>query len=64
LWKKKECRKVVFESIGIMIKKHPEKVDYIQQQFNDMCKESGIDFYAEFRISGKDIEECLDKLKQ
>ena len=60
--KKEECRKVVFESIGIMINKYTEEVDYIQQQFNNMCKEIGIDFYAELRISGKDIEEHLDKL--
>ena len=60
--KKEECRKVVFESIGIMIKKYPEEVNYIQQEFNNMCKEIGIDFFKELRISGKDIEEHLDKL--
>lgn len=60
--KKEECRKVVFESIGIMINKYPEEADYIQQEFNNMCKEIGIDFFKELRISGKDIEEYLDNL--
>lgn len=60
--KKEKCRKVVFESIGIMIKKYPEEVDYIQQEFNNMCKEIGIDFFKELHISGKDIEEHLDNL--
>lgn len=60
--KKEECRKVVLESIGIMINKYPEEVDYIQQQFNNMCKEIGIDFFKEPHISRKDIEEHLDNL--
>ena len=60
--KKEKCRKVVIESIGIMINKYPEEADYIQQEFNNMCKEIGIDFFKYFRISGKDIEEHLDKL--
>ena len=60
--KKEECRKVVFESIGRMKKRYPEEADYIQQEFNNMCKEIGIDFFKELRISGKDIEEYLDNL--
>lgn len=60
--KKEESRKVVFESIGRMKKRYPEKADYIQQEFNNMCKEIGIDFFKELRISGKDIEEYLDNL--
>ena len=42
-----------FESIGIMKKKYPNDADYIQHQFDNMCKELGINFYAELRISGK-----------
>ena len=60
--KKKECRKVVFESIDIIKINHPSYAEYIQEEFKNMCKELGIDFYAEIRISNEDIEEHLDKL--
>lgn len=57
---KSECRKNVFEAIGILKNKYPDYAGSIQERFDEICKDCGVDFFAEIRIDGDDINEYVE----
>lgn len=44
-----ECRKNVFETIGILIKEFPDEQERINESFRKLCKKHNMDFFREIR---------------
>ena len=44
-----KCRKNVFESLGKLIQKYPERTEEIQKIFKYMCVKYSKDFYKDMR---------------
>ena len=44
-----ECRKNVFETLGILIQENPQRMEEIQNRFQALCVKYSKDFYKEIR---------------
>lgn len=44
-----ECRKDVFETLGILIQENPQRMEEIQNKFQALCVNYSKDFYKEIR---------------
>lgn len=43
------CRKDIFETLGLIKQTHPEHREYIEERFQQMCKDYNKDFFKEIR---------------
>lgn len=56
-----KCRKNVFETIGILHKKHPNDSDEINTRFKEICKKYGVNFYSEIGANYDDINRHVEE---
>ena len=56
----KECRKDVFETLGILIQENPQRMEEVQSRFQALCVKYNKDFYKEIRWDNP--EEILNSI--
>lgn len=57
---KEKCRKVVWETVDMLINDFPEYKDEIMQRYREICKTHNVDFLKDLRIDGKDIADFVN----
>ena len=58
----KECRKNVFETIGILAKNNPNRLSYLFKRIKDICDKYHVDFYEE--IKWNDTNSVLKSIEE
>lgn len=58
---KSECRKNVYKTIKLLKNEYPNQAESIQIEFDKICRDCGVDFFAEIRIDGDDINEYVEQ---